>query len=170
MNIWSKFGRVMLVLALSLSLGAQWALLQTVAWTGMLISYTQAVGLVAGVSATFDGKHPCQLCLIIKKARATESQPDPQNNQENWVKVEKLIAVLAANPASLRNLVDLHFAASLYLMPFAWSEPPPKPPPRAAVAALVLLQGPIASLNFAQQCLHVVRPKFYGGWGALLPS
>lgn len=37
MNIWSQIGRVLLVLALSLSLGAHWALLQTVAWTGMLV-------------------------------------------------------------------------------------------------------------------------------------
>jgi len=37
MNVWSKFGKVLLVLVLSLSLGAHWALLQTVAWAGLFL-------------------------------------------------------------------------------------------------------------------------------------
>jgi hypothetical protein len=140
MNVWSRFSRVMLVLVLSLSLGAHWAVLQTVAWTGMLLSYSRAAGFAAGVSATFDGKHPCQLCRIIKQAREAEDKPAPQD-QSNPLKVEKLIAILTAKPVLLRSLADFQHAPSLGCVPPARSEPPPKPPPRAAAATLARSHG-----------------------------
>jgi len=137
MHTGSKCGKALLVLALSLSLGAHWALLQTVAWTGMLISYSQVVGIAAGVSTTFDGKHPCPLCLIIKKARGAEEKPDSQN-PESRVEVEKLIAVPAEITLASPNVAVFQHAASLCRPPVEWSVPPPKPPPRAALAPRAL--------------------------------
>lgn len=62
------------VLLLVLTLGLHWAVLQTVAWTGMLVAYSAEVGLREGVSRTFDGQHPCPLCKAIQKGRAEEKQ------------------------------------------------------------------------------------------------
>ncbi len=61
--------RGLLVAALCLSLGIQWALLQSVAWTGMLISWSQEVSLVEAVKNTFDGEHPCPLCKAVESGR-----------------------------------------------------------------------------------------------------
>lgn len=61
-----------------LSLGWHWAVLQTLAWSGMLLQYAQQDGLVAAISKTFDGRHPCRLCQAIEAGRADErSQSAP---------------------------------------------------------------------------------------------
>ena len=53
--------------------GGHWGALQTVAWTGMLWSYTQKDGsLLSGVKKTFDGEHPCPMCKSIKVAKEKE--------------------------------------------------------------------------------------------------
>lgn len=59
---------------LVLSLGLHWAALQTVAWTGMIVAYTQEAGVRQGLAMTFDGAHPCPLCKAIEKGRTEEQQ------------------------------------------------------------------------------------------------
>lgn len=49
--------------------GGHWFGLQVVAWSGMLINYSSEVGLVEAVDQTFDGQHPCGLCVAIKTAQ-----------------------------------------------------------------------------------------------------
>ena len=66
------------VLVLVLSLGLHWALLQTVAWTGMIISYSRDASFTEAVSKTFDGEHPCPMCKMIKKGRAEEKEQQQQ--------------------------------------------------------------------------------------------
>jgi hypothetical protein len=61
-----------------LSLGAHWALLQTVAWTGMVVSYSRDGFFAEAVSQTFDGKHPCRLCEVIQQGREEEKEQDQQ--------------------------------------------------------------------------------------------
>lgn len=80
-----------MVVALCLSLGMHWALLQSLAWTGMLISWSQEVSLVEAVKNTFDGGHPCPLC----KAVETGSKETPKSAP---FKAFKLDAVLAGVP------------------------------------------------------------------------
>ena len=66
--------KVLVGLALALSLGLHWALLQTVAWTGMLFRYSQQATLAEAIAKTFDGRHPCSLCKVIEQARSSEKQ------------------------------------------------------------------------------------------------
>jgi hypothetical protein len=70
--------RVFTVLVLVLSLGLHWALLQTLAWTGMIITYSRDASLREAISMTFDGEHPCSLCKVIKQGRSEEKQPEQQ--------------------------------------------------------------------------------------------
>ena len=49
--------------------------MQVVAWTGMLVGYTAEHGLEAGVSKTFDGSAPCELCNAIMDATLLETDP-----------------------------------------------------------------------------------------------
>ena len=44
--------------ALILAVGAHWAVLQSVAWTGMVISYSQNAPLTEALQKTFDGDYP----------------------------------------------------------------------------------------------------------------
>lgn len=72
------FARLTTVCVLVLSLGLHWALLQTVAWTSMLVRYAQNASLMEAVEKTFDGKHPCPMCKAIQQGRAEEQKHQPQ--------------------------------------------------------------------------------------------
>ncbi len=59
---------------LAFAAAAPWAVLQTAAWAGMALSYSTRTGsLQEGLSQTFDGRHPCALCLAVERGRAQEN-------------------------------------------------------------------------------------------------
>jgi hypothetical protein len=63
--------RLLMTAALLYGSGAQWAAAQTVAWAGMVASRAPRAGLAAALRSTFDGAHPCGVCLVVaKNARA----------------------------------------------------------------------------------------------------
>lgn len=122
--------RIATVLMLVLTLGLHWALLQTVAWTGMIIAYSQDAPLLTAVSNTFDGQHPCPMCKAIKQGRAEERQQSQQKS-DSTVKLEFPLATESW------SLIAPEFAAEA--SPFipqlsSASFEPPTPPPRRAVA------------------------------------
>jgi len=43
---------------LILALGAHWGVLQTAAWVGMIMNYSESAPLLTAVKKTFDGHHP----------------------------------------------------------------------------------------------------------------
>lgn len=116
------------ILVLVLTLGLHWALLQTVAWTGMIIAYSQDNSLRDAVRMTFDGDHPCCLCKAIKQGRTEQKQ------QEKIAPSNKLpLAIIWQAPFFCfdpeRELIaapDTTFTTR--------AEAPPKPRPRAAAA------------------------------------
>src|SRR6476620_10779534 len=67
-------GKWLVVAALAATIGLHWAFLQAVAWTGMVVSYSQSAPLTEAVSKTFDGQHPCKLCKKIEQGRKAEKQ------------------------------------------------------------------------------------------------
>jgi hypothetical protein len=71
----AKFSRFLLVLALLVSIGGHWALLQSVAWTQMLVERSQKSTLLEAVKTTFDGAHPCDLCKRIANNHDDERAP-----------------------------------------------------------------------------------------------
>ena len=60
--------------ALFLVIGGPWALLQTVAWTKMMVDYSKGAPVSEAVAKTFDGDHPCSLCKKISKVRQEEKK------------------------------------------------------------------------------------------------
>lgn len=61
---------------LALSLGLHWALLQSMAWTGMLVQFASETGIVEALQKTFDGKHPCSICKFVQATDQDRSQHD----------------------------------------------------------------------------------------------
>ena len=118
--------KVVVVLALVVSLGAHWALLQSVAWVGMIVTYAQEATLAEAVRMTFDGEHPCRLCKVIKADRATEKKQDTENGQVG-AKLEL---------APLPSLVNFLFTSDPPGIPVGDTygmtrrDAPPKPRPR----------------------------------------
>lgn len=50
--------------------GAHLMLVQGVAWTNMLVDYSQDGGWLRGVEKTFDGDHPCRMCVRVEQERS----------------------------------------------------------------------------------------------------
>ncbi|MBV9878509.1 MAG: hypothetical protein JO025_27500 [Verrucomicrobia bacterium] len=63
-------------------LGGHWAILQVGAWAGMAVSYSQQAGLMAGLSQTFDGEHPCPICKAIQVGQKHEQKKAPLLSSE----------------------------------------------------------------------------------------
>jgi hypothetical protein len=119
-----RLGKVLVVFALVSTIGAHWALLQTVAWTGMLASNLQSGSLHDAMAKTFDGEHPCCLCQAIAAAK--------KSDQKNQFSVEKQRLEF---PPVLGNLVltapsRFDFALSDTFSVKSFLQKPLTPPPR----------------------------------------
>jgi len=122
--------RTAAVVLLVLSLGLHWGLLQTVAWTGMLINNSCIGSFKEAVSKTFDGEHPCCLCKAIKQGR-TEERKQSQQKPENFLKIEFPLpaeGMVLIAPDVAKELAISNGLYGSFLMK------PPTPPPRCSVA------------------------------------
>jgi len=70
----SRIGILFCSLALLQIVGGHWAFLQTGAWIGMVVQYSQQVGLKAGLTQTFDGEHQCSVCKAIQDGKKQEQK------------------------------------------------------------------------------------------------
>jgi hypothetical protein len=70
----APLSRLVLAVTLAASLGLHWALLQSVAWTGMIITYSNEGTFGEALSKTFDGKHPCSICKQIDEGKKSEQK------------------------------------------------------------------------------------------------
>lgn len=121
-----RASRLLLVAVLTLSLGLHWAVLQTLAWTGMVITYTQETSsLQVAIAKTFDGAHPCNLCKFVSEGKKTEQKQEV----EKPFKIEMTMAQVPIPlfPPSPRDLSPVFGSVLL-----SRGELPPVPPPRAA--------------------------------------
>lgn len=127
-----RLGQILACVALFSIAGGHYAVLQTVAWTGMLVDYSRSVGLVEGVKQTFDGEHPCKMCLSIEETKKEEQQQTPLTT----VKPLDLKAIALALPLGLdqRLSSDLSHPRQPAWLPPALTQSPPTPPPRFAAA------------------------------------
>ena len=73
----SRIGILFCSLALLQILGGHWAFLQTGAWIGMVVQYSQEVGLKTALGQTFDGEHPCSVCKAIQDGKKQEQKKAP---------------------------------------------------------------------------------------------
>ena len=78
-RVFTLFGKWMLVIATISAIGGHFMVLQSVAWTSMVLSNVRHENIGTAIEQTFDGQHPCPLCKRIEKARESESkQQTPQ--------------------------------------------------------------------------------------------
>ena len=63
-----------MALALFLSAGGHWAMLQGVAWATMVRDFSRGSSVTSAMEKAFDGKHPCALCKKIAAERSHEEK------------------------------------------------------------------------------------------------
>ena len=122
--------RYLLIAALMVSIGAQWAVLQSVAWVSMAVSYSIKEGSIAtGLSKTFDGEHPCPLCCAVEKGTESEKK-DPKSKDSKKLKQDLFASEARVVVIEAPKKVRLPQAASEVVL--SRLEAPAVPPPRCA--------------------------------------
>ena len=71
-----RLSRFAIAAALAFSIGLHWEFLQSVAWVGMVLNYSQDAPLTEALAKTFDGKHPCRLCKEIAHGKQSEKKAE----------------------------------------------------------------------------------------------
>lgn len=121
----TRLGKSLVTILLILSIGGHWALLQGVAWVSMVIDYSKAAPVLVAVSKTFDGKHPCKLCKLVKKGKASDSKREAIKVK---TKIDFWMPLREADAPTLDVVSSAFFApASAF---HSRSDSPPVPPPR----------------------------------------
>jgi hypothetical protein len=123
-----RFGQMLMLVVLFAAAGGHWMALQSLAWTQMLVSYSQDGPLLEAVAKTFDGQHPCTLCKKIERARRSQpvSRTIQQDSQASFL-APPVLAVAKGEGMSWKMEIPQRSARQR-------SEPPIAPPPRGAVA------------------------------------
>ena len=130
MKVWRQISQIALrgilvIMILGMTDG-HWAILQSIAWTKMIIDYSRAKSIQTAIQQTFDGQHPCELCKFIQKAKQSSQQ---QELQQPSVKDDALF--LETSPSRFVDMPCSWFAADVVHPPIPRRDPPPVPPPRS---------------------------------------
>lgn len=67
--------RVLLAAALLYGSGAHWLLVQGGAWAAMIAERAGSDSLLGALTTTFDGQHPCQVCLLVQRGADADQAP-----------------------------------------------------------------------------------------------
>lgn len=121
------FLRLLLVVTILDVTGGHWLALQGVAWTRMIVDYSQRATLTEAVKQAFDGEHPCDMCKGIQKARETQKKQDAQ---QVVLKRDFLLEPMEALPPAPRPSWD---PPAPQLFPSSRQDRPSVPPPRSLV-------------------------------------
>lgn len=112
-------------------IGGHWAILQSVAWVGMLADYGRAHGAKRALEMTFDGNNPCSLCRAIKAKKADEEKQQdlPVEKLAKAVKIAPLLPGTTFQPPS-RDIFSVEEWPALRVVAATRSHAPPRPVPR----------------------------------------
>lgn len=118
-----RLGQALLVFAMFAACGGHWLVLQSVAWSEMIVEYSRTDTLTVAVEKTFDGQHPCGLCKQI----ASSSQKEQKRqalviaSKLEFVQLETATLVLPEGTGPLHAAVN-------WFAPACAEEPPVRPP------------------------------------------
>lgn len=115
------------LLAIFISAGGHWALLQSFAYTRMLIEFAEQDSLCTAVKKTFDERYACPLCPKIRdgfnKEQKIPASLSDVHPPEFLLQPNALISFTPVIVADLASVSSQHID---------FSNAPPKPPPRVA--------------------------------------
>ena len=121
-------GYPLLFLAMFSIAGGHWAVLQTVAWTGMVIEYSKDSPFAAALVKTFSGKAPCKMCHTIEAGKEKESRLPATVKADK--KIDKFLA-RSGRAISLPPHAQFSYPPNVDDVAFAISSSPPSPVPIA---------------------------------------
>jgi hypothetical protein len=124
------FGYPLVALALFAMAGGHWAVLQAVAWAGMVSERVeQKTTLRQAVAETFDGDHPCAMCREIALKKNTDAQkPSPLALTVKMAKKAEAVSNAAWTLPLLSVSPGLVWRAGAEVGPVRREAPSPRPP------------------------------------------
>lgn len=115
--------------------GGHYGVLQVMAWSKMLVDYSQQDGLMAGAIKTFDGKHPCCMCKQIGAAKKADmEQPKDTKSAVSGLVLKEFVTsreILAEAPC-WPDYVPVTLP-EMVVHGSVFGTSPPVPPPRGLV-------------------------------------
>ncbi len=117
-------------------LGGHWLALQSVAWARMIVDYSRQASLAKAVASTFDGDHPCALCLKIREGRQEERKED---RKLPWLNPDKAPELFYEPRLTLVPFAPTAAMGAVAFVPRFHSDfidSPLSPPPRGLLTAL----------------------------------
>lgn len=109
--------------------GLHWLVVQTVAWTGMLLERAERVGIVEAARSTFDGNSPCSLCRVVDGGRAKEKeQKAAAMALDDFAKIQCVVPQRMEVPSRGENAVPRVLVSAMSAESRA--DAPGVPPPR----------------------------------------
>lgn len=120
----NRVARHVIALMLALTLGLHWTVLQSVAWVTMLVNYSAQTSFSEAVAKTFDGHHPCKLCIAVAEGKQSERKNKQLNTfaKGDWILDGETICLIRP-PSVPLSPTKMSTPASLI-------SPPLTPPPR----------------------------------------
>lgn len=122
-----RVARYLFALSLAVTLGLHWTALQSIAWASMLARHLVEAPLSTALTKTFDGKHPCRLCLAVAEGRRSQQPADELGSTYRpdlcLFAAEPMVVLVPANSCTAFGSPSLAPART---------ETPPRPPPRGA--------------------------------------
>ncbi len=118
-----RIAQWLLILALSLSIGLQWVVVQGVAWVGMMVANSRDATAMQSIAMTFDGRHECKVCRALDRGEEGPKKQSPAKE----VKIHPMAAPLAEEFVFEMNIV--RGATSAAPLNGAPPLPPPHRPP-----------------------------------------
>lgn len=119
-----RVGRFMMIVTLIVTMGAQWSVLQMVAWTAMLGNNLRTQSMTEAMTHTFDGLHPCCLCKAIAAAKKSEKK------NEVSPELKRLEFLPAATRFVLIPPSQIQVSPETDIFGPSFIQEPPTPPPR----------------------------------------
>ena len=124
MRVLRRLGHWLIVGALVLSIGAHWAILQSVAWVSMAVKFSQHSSIKEALVKTFDGRHPCKICKAVQEGKKSERKP------ESPKPITKLELFCAAQALPVKAPTSSPISTAFINPTSANAAAPPTPPPR----------------------------------------
>ncbi len=105
--------------------------LQTTAWTGMIVTRSLKSTLAEALESSLDGQHPCGMCSVIASAKQTEERSRKEFDLlKKAVDLKFTEQLLPAAPARAGGAIPMIWPEWTLVFPVL-SEAPPTPPPLA---------------------------------------
>jgi hypothetical protein len=127
-RVLKRIGHCLLIVALLGATGGHWAVLQTVAWTDMLVNNLQTESVSQAFTKTFNGAHPCKMCKQISAGKTAEKKSELPLQIKKLEFVSERPAFVFAAPQCFRLAAVLVFSID------GLTHRPSVPPPRILVA------------------------------------